>query len=103
MFQTWKSLPDSNEVTQSFPSLVVPNVDATVELLASNNVFFIAKRHLKDTDQEVLYLSVKVAPAIPLLIELTFTLNVPGVKCAVKAPNPEMAPLFFEAIESLLK
>ena len=82
---------------------MVPNVDGTVEHLSSNNLFFIAKRHLKDTNQEVLYLSVKVAPAIPLLLELTFTLNIAGVKCAVKAPNPDMAPLFFEAIESLLK
>lgn len=51
---------------------------------------------------QVLYLSGKVPPNIPFLVELTFVVGHPSVKCAVKTPTPEMAPLFFEAIESLL-
>lgn len=52
---------------------------------------------------QVLYLSGKVPPSIPFLVELTCKVGSPSVKCAVKTPTPEMAPLFFEAIESLLK
>ncbi|KAK1266357.1 Beta-adaptin-like protein B [Acorus gramineus] len=98
--ETWKSLPDSNEIAREFPGTVIHNVDATVERLAATNVFFIAKRR---TNQEVLYLSAKAARGIPFLIELSTIFGTPGVKCAIKTPNPEMAPLFFEAMESLLK
>lgn len=100
---TWKTIADTNEVVREFSGLAISNIDSTLEMLGRQNVFFIAKRHLKDTNQDVLYLSVKVLPAIPLLVELTFLLTVPGLKCAVKSPNPEMAPWFFETLEALLK
>lgn len=99
--QTWKSLPDSNEVSKDFPGVVVNSVEATLDRLAASNMFFIAKR--KHANQEVLYLSAKIPSGIPFLIELTAVVGIPGVKCAVKTPTPEMAPLFFEAIENLLK
>lgn len=99
--ETWKSLPDSNEVSKDFPGIVVNSVEATLDHLAASNMFFIAKR--KHANQEVLYLSAKIPSGIPFLIELTAVVGIPGVKCAVKTPTPEMAPLFFEAIENLLK
>ncbi|EPS65048.1 hypothetical protein M569_09731, partial [Genlisea aurea] len=99
--ETWKSLPDSNEVLKDFPSLVINSTEASLDKLAASNVFFIAKR--KHLSQDVLYLSAKIPRAIPLLIEITAGVGVAGVKCAVKTPSPEMAPLFFEAIESLLR
>ncbi|XP_024394494.1 beta-adaptin-like protein B [Physcomitrium patens] len=101
--ETWKSLPDSHEVAKDLPNAVITNVDATLEKLATTNLFYIARRVLKDTNQEVLYLSGKVPPSIAFLVELTCKVGYPSVKCAVKTPTPEMAPLFFEAIESLLK
>lgn len=52
---------------------------------------------------QVLYFSGKVPPSIPFLVEFTCKVGNSGVKCAVKTPTPEMAPLFFEAIEALLK
>ncbi|KAK1308250.1 Beta-adaptin-like protein C [Acorus calamus] len=99
--ETWKSLPDSNEIAKDLPGAVIHSMDTTIERLAATNVFFIAKR--RRTNEEVLYLSAKAARGIPFLIELTTVLGTPGVKCAIKTPNPEMAPLFFEAMESLLK
>ncbi|XP_042490783.1 beta-adaptin-like protein C [Macadamia integrifolia] len=99
--ETWKSLPDSNEVTKDLLGVVVNSVDATLDRLAASNMFFIAKR--RHANQEVLYLSAKIPQGIPFLIELTAVVGIPGVKCAIKTPNPEMAPLFFEAIEVLLK
>lgn len=101
--ETWKALPDTNEVSRDLPSITVQNIDSVTEKLALHNVFFVAKRHLKDTNQDVLYLSAKLAPAIPILLEITFLLGVPGVKCALKTPSPEWAPLIFEAAESLLQ
>jgi len=86
---------------KDLPGIVVSSVEATLDKLAASNMFFIAKR--KNANQEVLYLSTKIPRGIPFLIELTAALGIPGVKCAIKTPSPEMAPLFFEAIEHLLK
>ncbi|KAL6979565.1 hypothetical protein U1Q18_021226 [Sarracenia purpurea var. burkii] len=99
--ETWKSLPDSNEVSKDFPGIVVNSVEATLDQLTESNMFFIAKR--KHANQEVLYLSAKIPRGTPFLIELTLVIGLPGLKCAIKSPSPEMAPFFFEAIEALLK
>lgn len=101
VLQTWKSLPDANEVAKELPSAVVQSVDGTVERLAAANVFFVAKR--KNGNKDVIYLSAKVPRSVVFLVELTAAAGVPGVKCAVKTPNPEMSLLFFEAMEALLK
>ncbi|KAI5342439.1 hypothetical protein L3X38_010314 [Prunus dulcis] len=99
--ETWRSLPDSNEITRDFPGIVVSNVEATLDRLPASNTFFIAKR--KHANQDVFYFSVKIPRGIPFLIELTTVVNNPGVKIAIKTPSPETAPLFFEAMETLLK
>ncbi|KAH7280226.1 hypothetical protein KP509_37G056900 [Ceratopteris richardii] len=105
--ETWKALPDSHEVTRDLPTALISSVDATVEKLSSSNLFYIARRMLKDTNQDVLYLSCKVpyvsGKSIPFLVELTALVGSPGVKCAVKTPSPEMSPLLFDAIDFLLK
>ncbi|XP_071701764.1 beta-adaptin-like protein C [Rutidosis leptorrhynchoides] len=98
--ETWRSLPDSNEVSRDFSDIVINNVDATIERLASSNMFFVAKR--KKENQQILYFSAKIPKGIAFLIELTTVVGSPGLKCAVKSPKPGMAPLFFEALESLL-
>ncbi|WOK94922.1 hypothetical protein Cni_G03627 [Canna indica] len=99
--ETWKTLPDANEVGKDLSNSVINSIDATIEHLTSSNVFFVAKR--RNANKDVLYLSAKFPRGIPFLIELTAVVGVPGVKCAVKTPSPEMAPLFFEAMETLLK
>lgn len=99
--ETWKSLPDSNEVSKDFPGIVMNSVEVTLDRLAASNIFFIAKR--KHANQEVLYLSAKIPRGIPFLIEITAVIGMPGLKCATKTPSPELAPLFFEALEILLK
>ncbi|KAL4592554.1 hypothetical protein LXL04_005554 [Taraxacum kok-saghyz] len=99
--ETWKSLPDSNEVSKEIPGIAINNLDETIDQLSKHNMFFIAKR--KNANQDVLYLSAKIPKAIPFLIEITTVISVPGIKCAIKTPNPEMGPLFFDALETLLK
>ncbi|GAQ78829.1 adapitin protein [Klebsormidium nitens] len=101
--ETWKSLPDSNEVLKELKDTVIPNVDILLEKLNASNAFFIARRLLKETNQDVLYLSVKLPPNLPLLVELTFAVGDPGVKVAVKTSSTEYAPLFFDAIDELIK
>ncbi|XP_061362419.1 beta-adaptin-like protein C isoform X2 [Gastrolobium bilobum] len=98
--ETWRSLPDSNEVSRDFSAIVIGGVETTLDRLAASNVFFIAKR--KNANQDVFYFSAKIPRGIPLLIELTTVVGSPGVKCAIKTPSPEMSPFFFEAIETLL-
>ncbi|KAL1556856.1 beta-adaptin-like protein C [Salvia divinorum] len=99
--ETWKSLPDTNEISKDFPTVVMTSIEETLDRLAASNMFFIAKR--KHSNQDVLYLSAKIPRGIPFLIELTAAIGVPGLKCAIKTTGLEMVPLFFEAIESLLK
>ncbi|KAK6941201.1 Clathrin adaptor, alpha/beta/gamma-adaptin, appendage, Ig-like subdomain [Dillenia turbinata] len=99
--ETWKSLPDSNEVLRDLPGLVINSMELTLDKLAASNMFFIAKR--KNANREVIYLSAKICQGIPILIEITAAVGTPGVRCAVKTSSPEMAPLFFEAIEALLR
>ncbi|XP_030524717.1 beta-adaptin-like protein C [Rhodamnia argentea] len=99
--ETWRSLPDSNEVSKDFPGAVVSNVEMTLDRMAASNLFFIAKR--KHANQDVFYFSAAIPRGVPFLIELTLVVGVPGVKCAIKTPSPEMAPLFFEALETILK
>ncbi|KAE8658519.1 Beta-adaptin-like protein B [Hibiscus syriacus] len=99
--ETWRLIPDSNEVQKEFPGIVVSSAKATLDRLAASNMLFIAKR--KQANQDVFYFSAKIPRGIPFLIELTTAIGSPGVQCAIKTPNPEMAPMFFESIESLLK
>ncbi|KAJ6701750.1 BETA-ADAPTIN-LIKE PROTEIN B [Salix koriyanagi] len=99
--ETWRSLPDSNEITKDLPGITVNGVESTLDRLVESNMFFIAKR--KHSNQDVFYFSAKIPRGVAFLIELTTVVGTPGVKCAIKTPNPEMAPLFFEAIETLLK
>lgn len=99
--ETWKSLPDSNEVAKDLSSAIIHSIDSAVENLAASNVFFVAKR--RNANKEILYMSAKIPRGIPFLVELTASLGAPGVKCAAKTPSPEMAPLLFDAIEALLK
>ncbi|KAI4347757.1 hypothetical protein L6164_008540 [Bauhinia variegata] len=99
--ETWRSLPDSNEVSKDFPNLVIGSVEATLDLLAASNMFFIAKR--KNANQDVFYFSAKIPRGTPFLIELTTVVGNPGIKCAIKTPSPEMADVFFEAVEALLR
>nr|VDD40212.1 unnamed protein product [Brassica oleracea] len=99
--ETWRSLPDSNEVQKDFPRITITSIDSTLDLLAASNLFFIAKR--KNGNQDVLYLSARVPKGVPFLIELTAMVGQPGLKCAVKTPTPEIAPLFFESLEMLFK
>ncbi|BBG96634.1 Adaptin family protein, partial [Prunus dulcis] len=61
--ETWRSLPDSNEITRDFPGIVVSNVEATLDRLPASNTFFIAKR--KHANQDVFYFSVKIPRGIP--------------------------------------
>lgn len=93
-------MPDSNEVSRDFPAIVMNSIESTLDRLAASNMFFIAKR--KHANQDVLYLSAKIPRGIPFLIEITAAIGIPGLKCAIKTPSPEIAPLFFEGIESLL-
>ncbi|XP_010434997.1 PREDICTED: beta-adaptin-like protein B [Camelina sativa] len=99
--ETWRSLPDSNEVQKEFPGITIASIESTIDLLTAFNMFFIAKR--KNGNQDVLYLSAKDPRDVPFLIELTAMVGQPGLKCAVKTPTPEIAPLFFEAVELLFR
>lgn len=100
VLQTWKSLPDANEITKDLPGVVVRNLDATIDHLASSNMFFIAKR--KNVNKDLLYLSAKTPRNILFLVELTVLVGTPGIRCAIKTPSPEMAVMFFETMETLL-
>ncbi|KAE8698129.1 UDP-glucose 4-epimerase family protein [Hibiscus syriacus] len=74
--ETWSSIPDSNEVQKEFQAL------CEAQKRQSRCVLLLCQD--------------------PSRYKLTTVTGSPGVKCAIKTPNPEMAPMFFESIESLL-
>ncbi|CAN1253934.1 Beta-adaptin-like protein B [Linum perenne] len=98
--ETWRSLSDANEISKEFPGIVLSSADAMVERLGASNIFFIAKR--KHANQDVFYFLTKIPRGLPFLVDVTLVMGTPGVKCAIKTPNPEMSLLFFEAVEALL-
>jgi len=57
-----KGCPNTSEVTKEFPSITVASADSLTQKLQLNNIFFVAKRTLRDTNQEVLYLSLSSRP-----------------------------------------
>nr|CAD1830188.1 unnamed protein product [Ananas comosus var. bracteatus] len=66
----------------------------------SLHAFYVEDR--RNASKELLYLSTKIPLGIPFLIELSTTVGIPSVKCALNMPGPELAPLIFEAMETLL-
>lgn len=72
LYQTWKSLSDSHEVAKDLPNAVITSVEATREKLATTNLFYVAGRVLKDTNQEVKLLGLGVfkslSPSIKMLL-----------------------------------
>ncbi len=52
--------------------------------------------------QQALYITAKAGGVAQLLMELRFTPGVPGVDAAFKSERPDMAPLAFEMLGSLL-
>lgn len=68
LHQTWKALPDSHEVAKDLPNALITDVDATLKKLAETNLFFIARRALKDTNQEVELLGLYVSTGLCFLL-----------------------------------
>jgi len=99
---TWKSLPDANESTKMFAAVSVASVDNWVARLKTKHVFFMAQRQLQGTNQTVIYLSLKLPPATIVLVEVTTTVGTPGLKCCIKTSAPDVSPLVFEALETIM-
>ncbi|KAK8934449.1 Beta-adaptin-like protein B [Platanthera zijinensis] len=76
--ETWKSLPDSNEVAKDLPGTIIHNMDAMVEHLAEANLFFVAKH--RNANKEIMFVSAKDPRGVPLLTELTASVGVPGTR-----------------------
>lgn len=89
-------------MTKEFPSVTVASADSLTQKLQLNNVFFVAKRTLRDTNQEVLYLSLKLAPSYIALLEVTYLPGVAGAKVAIKTTNPEFSEVLFESVQALI-
>eukprot|EP00898_Chlorokybus_atmophyticus_P008524 jgi/Chlat1/8673/Chrsp88S00666 len=101
--EAWKALPEEVERTRDFPAIPISSLDALLAKLQARNIFFIARRTLKDTNQDVLYCSLKLPRNIPVLVEIKFMPGMPGVSSACKTPHPELADLFWPALEEVLR
>mmetsp|Transcript_9584 Transcript_9584/g.18058 ORF Transcript_9584/g.18058 Transcript_9584/m.18058 type:complete len:1002 (+) Transcript_9584:336-3341(+) len=97
---TWKSIPE--ETNRQYNGLTIMNVDEIVAKIQPHGVFFMAQRQLPQTNQTVLYLSLKLPPSTLVLVELTFVLGVPGAKCCVKTGAPEVAQPVMTALELMM-
>mmetsp|Transcript_80939 Transcript_80939/g.121662 ORF Transcript_80939/g.121662 Transcript_80939/m.121662 type:complete len:548 (+) Transcript_80939:1021-2664(+) len=96
---TWKSLPDSSEVSKSIQKVRTNNASAIQQFLGQNNIFTIACRPLNE--KTVLYMSAKLQQ-VPILIELTFPASSPGCICVTKTPDTAKAQVTQSVLSALL-
>ena len=97
----WRSIPDGQERVKLLPAAVVHDVASLSARLAAGNVFVSVQRPL-DGSRTAVYASAKLPPGAPLLVELSSVLGQPGVKVAIKSPQPEYAQMALAGVEALL-
>jgi len=95
--QMWKSLPEENEVKVSVPYIRNPDVTAIQQVMAANNLFFVAKAS-KGGTQDNLYLSCCAFAQEPILMELVIQRGGGEHYCCVKGLQPEHVKPFEEAM-----
>mmetsp|Transcript_23909 Transcript_23909/g.23665 ORF Transcript_23909/g.23665 Transcript_23909/m.23665 type:complete len:873 (-) Transcript_23909:35-2653(-) len=102
--EQWKSIPESNEFLHSlqniFPQYNTP--DLIKSRLEANNVFHVATRKAKDTNEEVFYFSSEITDGRVILSELRIPSVASQIQISCKVPSTALAPLFIQAINFLL-
>ena len=97
----WKSLPDTNECTQSLASRSAQTVDDIKSVLGSANIFYIAARTVnKATNSQAIYFSAK-CKGQTLLFEVKIEGN--NTQLCVKAQDTTYATLALQAVAQLLQ
>ena|ERR1719473_1587295 len=104
--EQWRSIPDAQEQSATFPNAFVPNGDALVAKLRARNVFFLARRPAGDGSlpgQEAFYFCARLASHHGhVLFELSCREGAPGIKACVRCAAAEVGPLALGCLESLL-
>jgi len=104
--ESWKSIDDHNELYGTISNLpqASMDIDTVIIKFKSNNVFFIARRPVPNTEgQEVVYFFMRTVTQMEFLTELTFKQGVAACKICLKTENSSYGPLAKQAIESLLR
>lgn len=97
----WKSLPDTNECTQSLSSRSAQTVDDIKAVLGGSNIFYIAARTVnKATNSQAIYFSAK-CKGQTLLFEVKIEGN--STQLCVKAQDTTYAALALQAVAQLLQ
>jgi len=104
--ESWKSIDDHNELYGTISNLpqASMDIDTVIIKFKSNNVFFIARRPVPNTEgQEVVYFFMRTVTQMEFLAELTFKQGVAACKICLKTENSSYGPLAKQAIECLLR
>lgn len=98
--QTWKEIPQANEVQYVIDAISLTS-DQISEKLQKNNVFTIAKRNVDV--QDMLYQSMKLTNGIWILAELKVQPGVPTVTLSLKSLALDVAGGVHEMFEAILR
>jgi len=102
--ETWKSIDDKKEIYATVTDLPSSAVEVVQAKFAANNVFFIARRPVPNTEgQEVVYFNMRTANGMLFLAELTFKKGVNACKVCIKTENVAYGTLAKVSLENLLK
>lgn len=94
----WKAISEANEHYFALPNPSNRSVDAVAEVLARNNLFFVAKRPVDG--KEIAYFSAKTMTNVVALFELTF--NAGGIKACLKTEQKAFCGVLQKTMETLM-
>merc|ERR1712228_43007 len=82
-----KGIDEKNELYGTISDLPTVDIDAITKKLGANRVFFIARRPVPNSNQEVVYFSMKSLTNMDFLVELTFKPGVNACKVCLNSGN----------------
>jgi len=101
--ETWKGIDDKKEIYATVTNLTEYTVEAVQAKFAANNIFFIARRPVPNTEgHEVVYFNMKTANDMLFLAELTFKKGINACKVCIKTEDVAYGTLAKAAMENLL-
>ncbi|KAL3140598.1 hypothetical protein ABBQ32_005169 [Trebouxia sp. C0010 RCD-2024] len=102
--QTWKNLPEANETQKELP-ISITSLDSVKSRIQAANIFLMAHKQVPNYNEEVIYLTGRVATAnqpTQLLLEVRFSKGAHSVKAFTRSERPDVGQLLFDVLPSLL-
>ncbi|DBB17838.1 TPA: hypothetical protein ACH3X3_002858 [Trebouxia sp. C0006] len=102
--QSWKNLPEANESQKELP-ISITSLDMVKSKIEAANIFLMAHKQVPNYNEEVIYLTGRVATVnqpTQLLLEVRFSKGAQSVKAFARSERPDVGQLLFDVLPSLL-